>query len=133
MRGFHALLYGGFLPEPIPNVVLSSLPVLLGTTSPRPFVDEKVHRTVLATLGAADFVGKADRVQYWDGQCGFLCVWIHLPEVNPIARCVWRVDIPGPHDIRAWWGWYDLPMPPAEAMLLDESDVELFNNWLHLH
>jgi hypothetical protein len=128
VRGFHALVYGGFLPEPTPHVVLTSLPVFSGITSPRPFVDEKVHRTVLATLCAAELVGKVDRVQYWDGQCGFRCVWVDLLNAKAFARCVWRLDVPGPQDTRDWWGWYDLQVPPAGVRLLDESDVESYNN-----
>lgn len=128
VRGLHAVLYGEFLPVSSPHVLLTALPTFCGTSSPRPFPGKRVDDLVLGALDAADLSDKLDRVQWWDGQCVFRSVWVHSPGTHELARCIWRLDTPGPSGTGAWWGWYDASVPPAEAGLLDESDVALYND-----
>jgi hypothetical protein len=133
VRGLHALVWESFLPTLTPHVVLTPLPVFSGISTPRPFVDERIHQTILATLDSAAQANKLYQVKYWNEQCGYRCVWVHLPEAKAFARCVWGLNVPGPQETGAWWGWYDLPVPPKDAELLDEFDLELYNNRRHGH
>jgi len=133
VRGLHALLYGSFLANPTPHVVLTPLPVFSGTTSPRPFADARVHRTILAALDVASQANKLDRVQDWDRRCDFRCAWVHLPEAKAFARGTWRLDVTGPPDVRSWWGWYDLPVPPKGTDVLTQSDFDRYSDRPQVH
>lgn len=95
IRGFHAALYGEYLPPPPITAFMTILPfpkMAQAGAEPKPAAVPAAYRPFLEAITACQESGQIDQVVTRNGKCRYSCVWT---EEDGGGRwfCIYRLDI----------------------------------------
>jgi len=118
VKGFHAALYreplpqmNGFIHEPFPGGDE------LGEDTSLHFS----HTVIVNEIKKNRAAGRLDKIDAYDGQLRYECLWTHLDDGHPI--CMWALDVYAWHRLgdvnnfpaRSCVGWYEAPTGVPEG------------------
>ncbi len=134
IRGFHAILYGEFVPFQTFGKVLA--PSHGFRTKEFEHIEDGLRDYAMGSaliarnLIAASYAKLWDGLTFWGSQVRYRCVW-YKPLEDAGAACCWLLEFPAAlkwsknmrDDPVPWRGFYTLPVAPASASLMSHSDT----------
>lgn len=91
VQGFHAAIYGAFLPEETHFVVQEPFPG--GDQIGQAYAIQPWHAAFVAVIKKNRLAGRLDAVEYPSGQCSYHCIWEKTDDGRDM--CVFALDLYG--------------------------------------
>jgi hypothetical protein len=126
LKGFHAALYGEFLPN-VNGAIHEPFP---GGDEPGEDTTLHVsHPVLVREIKKNRAAGSIDAIVFYNGRCRYECIWSHLDDGRPM--CLWALDLYTWHRLgdtknfpaRSCVGWYlavsSIPEGAARATMLE--------------
>ncbi len=135
VRGMHAALYARFLPDDVHHAAMPPVPACDSERDPSMEIAEKGSWLFRTFVQVSVDRAKWDGVSAWGNRLLYRCAWYHCPgtPAHPPWVCFWTLVFPGvlqwsrgvlgDADKRPWHGFYTLNARPANASVLDSTDL----------
>jgi len=128
LKGFHAALYGSFLPN-VNGAIHEPFP---GGNTPGEDSNLHVsHAVFVREIKKNRAAGSVDSIVAYNGRCRYECTWSHLDDGRPM--CLWALDVYAWHRLgdtnnyaaRSCVGWYEaingIPVQASRATAREVS------------
>lgn len=128
VRGFHAILYGSFLPNSSDRLGHSVMTPLAESINDQSIAEvDKVKGVVGHLLTRPSIQRKADTIVAWDNRVVYRAIWMPSLVDSRLSLCVWMLETPGTDRLRdgtpfrarfPWMGSYPAVHRPPNCATL---------------